>query len=110
MILKLQSRFRLSELSTDAIVKLFRKVLTEIDGERFDEFPKSLYVTKRRLGVVGPYKKFAVCPTCHKLFAIEVAEGHKEGGVAAEFRCDHVEFPFHHTEKYRQACGTIVTK
>ena len=43
LILKLQSCFRLSKLFTDMIVKLFWQVLTEIDGKRFDEFPKSLY-------------------------------------------------------------------
>ena len=50
-ILKYQSRFRLSDVAIDSLVKFFRMVLLDVDHKRFKEFPTSSYMMRKLLGI-----------------------------------------------------------
>src|SRR5437868_15227426 len=48
-------------------------------------------------------KRYAVCPSCNKLY--------KESEIlsTSEFKCNHVKFPIHPRRNLRKPCGTEVT-
>ena len=99
-IFKYQTRFRLSDVAIDSLIKLFRQVLMNADQTRFKDFPSSLHIANKLLQIGSQSKTYAVCPSCNTLYNIVdvVAE---EG-----FKCTHVEFPMKSKAK---PCGMEVT-
>jgi hypothetical protein len=101
-ILKYQSRFRLSDVAINVLIKFFRQVLQDVSYARFKEFPSSLFIVKKLLKV-GKCSNYAVCPCCNTLY--DVTEVTMEDG----FKCKHIEFPNHPMRTKRQSCGTELT-
>ncbi|CAG8671589.1 16928_t:CDS:2 [Funneliformis caledonium] len=86
-ILKYQSRFCLSDVAIDSLVKFFRIVLLDADHTRFKEFLTSSYMMRKILG-------------------------NRQAGKSSNsgFKCTHVEFPNHLRHSQRQPCGTELIK
>ena len=102
-ILKYQARFRLPDVAINSLIKFFRIVLSDADNERFKNFPTSSYMMRKMLEFGKHSKRYAVCPSCNKLY--------KESEIlsTSEFKCNHVEFPIHPRRNLRKPCGTEVT-
>src|SRR5437588_8127240 len=102
-ILKYQARFHLPDVAINSLIKFFRIVLLDADNERFENFPTSSYMMRKMLEFGKHSKRYAVCPSCNKLY--------KESEILSTsgFKCNHVEFPIHPRRNLRKPCGTEVT-
>ena len=104
-ILKYQARFRLSDVAIDSLIKFFRMVLLDVNHSRFRDFPTTLYMTRKLLGLGKQDKAYAVCPDCNTLYKVsEILQQN------TEYKCTHVEFPNHPRQNRRQPCGTQLMK
>src|SRR5437763_13438057 len=95
-ILKYQARFRLPDVAINSLIKFFRIVLSDADNERFKNFPTSSYMMRKMLEFGKHSKRYAVCPSCNKLY--------KESEILSTsgFKCNHVEFPIHPRRNLRK--------
>src|SRR6185437_16173115 len=102
-ILKYQARFRLPDVAINSLIKFFRIVLSDADNERFKNFPTSSYMMRKMLEFGKHSKRYAVCPSCNKLY--------KESEIllTSGFKCNHVEFLNHPRRNLRKPYGTKVT-
>ena len=65
-------------------------VLTEISGNRFNDFPSTLYLAKKSLNIKDRFHSFVPCTKCHKLYnKDEVVNFHQNETM----KCNHIEFP-----------------
>src|ERR1051325_11094879 len=67
-ILNFRTRFNITETATEALIKFMKLVLNEIGGDEFKDFPDSLYLTRKVLGLKDKFHSFVPCPKCHKLY------------------------------------------
>src|ERR1044072_6048158 len=97
-ILKYQARFRLPDVTINSLIKFFQIVLSDADNERFKNFPTSSYMMRKILEFGKHSKRYAVCPSCNKLY--------KESELLSTsgFKCNHVEFPNHPRRNLRKPC------
>ena len=107
-IFKYQSRFQLSDLAIDALIKFFKLVLLDIDKNRFENFPPSAYMAKKLMGFIKKSNTYAVCPQCNKLF--NPTEVISKSSADSSTRCNHVEFPNHPIKSQRKSCNTVLLK
>src|ERR1043165_9100401 len=49
-IMNFRIRFNILETATESLVKFMKLVLTEIGGNKFNNFPSTLYLAKKSLG------------------------------------------------------------
>jgi tnp2 family transposase len=103
-ILKYQARFRLSDVAIDSLIKFFRIVLLDANHERFKDFPTSSYMMRKLLEIGKQSKKYAVCPSCNKLYNISTIS------LTSGLKCDHVEFPNHPKGSKRKPCRMEITE
>jgi hypothetical protein len=95
-ILRFQTRFRLPDTAIDTLIKFIKHLLTELDCERFKNFPTFLYTTRKKLGLNHQFVNFSVCPSCHKLHSLDDIKQHTIQEQKAIKKCDHVQFPNNH--------------
>ncbi|CAB5393701.1 unnamed protein product [Rhizophagus irregularis] len=107
-IFKYQTRFQLSDLAIDALIKFFKLVLLEIDKNRFENFPSSAYMAKKLMGFIKKSNTYAVCPQCNKLF--NPTEVISKSSADSSTRCNNVEFPNHPIKSQRKSCNTVLLK
>ena len=69
-IFKYQTRFHLSDVAIDSLIKFFRQVLMNADQTRFKDFPSSLHIANKLLQIGSQSKTYAVCPSCNTLYNI----------------------------------------
>ena len=67
-------------------------VLTEIRGDDFKDFPNSIYLTKKALGLEDNFQSFILCPKCHKLYQKQEVVNFRQDDTLAVMNCSHVEF------------------
>jgi len=96
-VLRYQTRFRLADTAIDTLIKFIKHILTNFNYDRFKDFPTSLYTARKKLGLKHQFVKFSVCPSCHKLHNIDDVKQHTIQQHKAIKKCDHVQFPNHHS-------------
>src|SRR2546430_15186638 len=103
LILNQMMNIPIRTLNSMILVKFFQIVLSDADNERFKNFPTSSYMMRKMLEFGKHSKRYAVCPSCNKLY--------KESEILSTsgFKCNHVEFPIHPRRNLRKPCGTEVT-
>src|SRR4051794_6343358 len=69
-ILRFQTRYRLPDTAIDTLIKFVKHILTELDCDRFKDFPTSLYTARKKLGLKHQFVNFSICPSCHKLHTL----------------------------------------
>src|ERR1044071_4294968 len=68
-------------------------VLTEIGGNKFNNFPSTLYLAKKSLGFNDRFHSFVPCPNCHKLYNKDEVVNFRRNETLSIMRCNHIEFP-----------------
>ena len=92
-IMMFRIKFNISETATESLIKFMKLVLTEIGDNTFSEFPDSLYLARKVLGLKDHFHLFVPCPKCHKLYRKQEVEQFQQNGSTAVMNCRHVEFP-----------------
>src|SRR5438067_4923469 len=56
------------DVAINSLIKFFQIVLSDADNERFKNFPTSSYMMRKMLEFGKHSKRYAVCPSCNKLY------------------------------------------
>ncbi|CAI2189879.1 2165_t:CDS:2, partial [Funneliformis geosporum] len=57
-IMSFWTRFNITEFATEALIKFMKLVLTEIRDDDFKDFPNSMFLTKKTLGIKDRFQHF----------------------------------------------------
>ena len=68
-------------------------VLIEIAGSKFKNFPGTIYIAKRSLGLKDQFHSFIPCTKCHKLYDKDEVANFRQNETLSIMKCNHVEFP-----------------
>ena len=63
-IMNFRKKFNIPETATESLIKFMKLVLKEVSGDAFSDFPDSLYLAKKKLGLKDRFHSFVLCPTC----------------------------------------------
>jgi hypothetical protein len=92
-IMKFRMRFNIPETATESLIKFTNLLLREIGGPTFENFPDTLYRTRKILNLEDRFHRFVACTKCHKLYnKQEVEEFHQDENIAI-MKCQHIEYP-----------------
>ncbi|GBC36556.2 uncharacterized protein LOC110040724 [Rhizophagus irregularis DAOM 181602=DAOM 197198] len=109
-ILLYQERYKLSDVTTDSLVKFFRYLLVLLDANTYNSFPTSLYMARKKLGVCAHIVKFASCEKCCKLYNVTEVSTNDPYQVPATIHCTYVDFPDHPMANQRKKCNATLAK
>jgi hypothetical protein len=108
-IMSFRRRFNIPETATESLIQFIKLLLKEIGGSNFDEFPGTLYLTRKFLGLEHQHHSFVPCPNCHKLYNKKDVEEFRHNENPAVMKCNHVEFPNSTARRLRQ-CQTPLSE
>ncbi|CAI2195088.1 9718_t:CDS:2, partial [Funneliformis geosporum] len=57
-IMTFRIRFNITETATESLIKFMKLVLTEIGRDDFRDFPNSMYLTRKKLGLKDHFHSF----------------------------------------------------
>src|SRR6266498_4590447 len=86
-------RFNITETATEALIKFMKLVLIEIGDVNFRDFPDSIYLAKKTLGLKDQFHSLVPYPKCHKLYQKQEVTNFQQNGIPAIMTCRHIEFP-----------------
>jgi hypothetical protein len=92
-LFKFQQRYRIPDTALEALIKFLNYTLMMIDDSKFCEFPTSLFLAKKKLGIFQPKLRMAVCTNCHKLYDSKIVCNNKEDNKLAIMHCRYEEYP-----------------
>jgi hypothetical protein len=107
-IMNFRTKFNLSDIATEALIKFMKLVLIKIGGAEFEAFCGSLYTTKNFLGLSDQFVNFVACQKCHKLYNKEDVENFRQNNRLPIMKCTHVEYPNSATRR-RRICNTALS-
>ena len=84
-------------------------VLTEVGGDKFNDFPSSLYLAKKSLDLKDRFHSFVPCTNCHKLYNKDEVVNHHQNERLSVMKCNHVEFP-NSSVRRSQLCNTPLSR
>ncbi|EXX71695.1 hypothetical protein RirG_076180 [Rhizophagus irregularis DAOM 197198w] len=67
-IMNFRTRFNIAETATETLIKFMKLALCKFSSDDFNDFPDSLYLTRKKLGLNDQFHSFVPCPKCHKLY------------------------------------------
>src|SRR3954466_6595071 len=102
------TRFNLPETGTESLIKFIKLLLAEISSSEFDEFPDSLYMAQKELGMQDNFYTFAAYPKCHKLYKKQEVEKFQESETRMIMKCRHIKFPNSTTRRLRQCQASLL--
>ena len=91
-IMNFQIRFNISGTATESLIKFMKLVLTEIAGDKYKNFPGTIYLAKKSLGLKDRFHSFVPCTKCHKLHNMDEVVQFQQDGISSIMKCKHVEF------------------
>jgi len=86
-------RFNIPEIATELLIQFIKLLLIETGSSCYEEFPGSLYLARKVLGLKDQYHEFAACPKCHKLYNKKEVEEFWQDRNLTVMKCNHIEFP-----------------
>ena len=92
-IMSFRTRFNIPETATESLIKFMKLVLEEIGSDKFKNFPDSIYLAKKALGLKDQFQSFVPCTKCHKLYSKQEVENFRQNETLTIMKCNHVEFP-----------------
>ena len=107
-ILLYQERHRLSDVATHSLVKFVRYILILLDSNA--DFPISLYMARKKLGVCAHIIKYAACEKCCRLYNVTEVSSNIPDQVPTTIHCNYVDFPNHPMENQRESCNAKLAK
>ena len=108
-IMSFRTRFNITESATEALIKFMKLVLTEIGGDDFNDFPNSMFLTKKALGIKDRFQHFVPCSKCHKLYQKQEVVNFRQDNMLTIMKCQHVEFPNSSIHKSR-FCNILLSQ
>src|SRR5688572_10677888 len=63
-LFKFQQRYRIPDIALEALIKFLNNMLMMIDDSKFFDFPTSLFIAKKKLGIFQPKLRMTVCTNC----------------------------------------------
>jgi hypothetical protein len=94
-------RFNISEIVTESLIKFTKLLLGEIGDPTFENFPGTLYKTRKVLNLEDRFHSFVACTKCHKLYNKQEVEEFRQGENLAIMKCQHIKYP---NSPRRQMC------
>ncbi|CAG8799419.1 27456_t:CDS:1, partial [Dentiscutata erythropus] len=58
-LFKFQQRYQIPDIALEALIKFLNNMLMMIDDSKFCEFPTSLFIVKKKLGIFQPKLRMA---------------------------------------------------
>ncbi|GET52409.1 hypothetical protein GLOIN_2v1792112 [Rhizophagus irregularis DAOM 181602=DAOM 197198] len=92
-IMNFRIRFNIAETATETLIKFMKLALYEFSSDDFNDFPDSLYLTRKKLGLNDQFHSFVPYPKCYKLYKKEEVVDFKQEDNPAIIKCQHIEFP-----------------
>ncbi|GBC15630.2 hypothetical protein GLOIN_2v1792112 [Rhizophagus irregularis DAOM 181602=DAOM 197198] len=108
-IMNFRTRFNIAKTATETLIKFMKLALCEFSSDDFNDFPDSLYLTRKKLGLNDQFHSFVPCPKCHKLYKKEEVVDFKQEDNPAIMKCQHIEFPNSSVHKLR-LCNTALSE
>ncbi|GBC36078.2 hypothetical protein GLOIN_2v1775288 [Rhizophagus irregularis DAOM 181602=DAOM 197198] len=108
-IMNFRTRFNIAETATETLIKFMKLALCEFSSDDFNDFPDSLYLTRKKLGLNDQFHSFVPCPKCHKLYKKEEVVDFKQEDNPAIMKCQHIEFPNSSVRRSR-LCNTALSE
>ena len=91
-LFKFQQKYRVSDVALEALIKFLNSTFILMNTE-LKEFPASLYLAKKKLGIFQPKLRMAVCTSCHKLYDSKIVCNFKKDNKLAIMCCYYEKFP-----------------
>ncbi|GET57123.1 hypothetical protein GLOIN_2v1775288 [Rhizophagus irregularis DAOM 181602=DAOM 197198] len=101
--------FNIAETATETLIKFMKLALCEFSSDDFNDFPDSLYLTRKKLGLNDQFHSFVPCPKCHKLYKKEEVVDFKQEDNPAIMKCQHIEFSNSSVRRSR-LCNTALSE
>ncbi|GET62975.1 hypothetical protein GLOIN_2v1775288 [Rhizophagus irregularis DAOM 181602=DAOM 197198] len=108
-IMNFRTRFNIAETATETLIKFMKLALCEFSSDDFNDFPDSLYLTRKKLGLNDQFHSFVPCPKCHKLYKKEEVVDFKQEDNPAIMKCQHIEFSNSSVRRSR-LCNTALSE
>ncbi|GET57070.1 hypothetical protein GLOIN_2v1786478 [Rhizophagus irregularis DAOM 181602=DAOM 197198] len=67
-IMNFRTRFNITKTTTETLIKFMKLALYEFSSDNFNDFPDSLYLTRKKLELNDQFHSFVPCLKCHKLY------------------------------------------
>src|SRR2546430_11593639 len=106
-IMDFQIAYNLPETGTEELIKFAKQLLNKFSSN--NNFPNSLYLAKKLLGLKDEFQSFVPCMKCHKLYGKQTVENFCKGGTLSVMKCQHIEFPNSSRRKSR-ICNTPLSR
>ena len=104
-LFKFQQKYRIPDTALEALIKFLNYILKMIDDSKFWEFPASLFLAKKMLGIFQPKLRMAVCTNCHKLYDSKIVCNNMENNKLAIMHCRYEEYPNNPTPSRKNLCN-----
>jgi hypothetical protein len=85
-------RFNIPETATESLIKFTKLLLGEIGDPTFENFPGTLYKTRKVLNLKDRFHNFVACTKCHKLYNKQEVEEFRRGENLTIMKCQHIEY------------------
>src|SRR6266498_2221941 len=102
-------RFNITEIATEALIKFMKLVLIEIGGDNFRDFPDSIYLAKKTLGLKDQFHSLVSCLKYHKLYQKQEMTNFQQNGIPAIMTCQHIEFS-NSSLRNSHSCNTLLSQ
>ena len=109
-ILRYQQRYRLADTATESLVKFMHFLLTDLNQNKFKNFPPSLYLARKLMGLGLYINNYATCSAYNRLYEPNKVITKKPGQILICFYCTFVEYPHYSMSKMRQPCNQQLAK
>jgi hypothetical protein len=97
-------------VATESLFKFFRYVLININESLFSDFPTSLYMAQKKLGICVHLIKYAACKKCCKLYNPNDISSSNPAIMPKFTKCIYQDFPAHPMSNKRNPCEALLHK
>ena len=108
--MRYQQRYRLADTATESLVKFMHFLLTDLNQNKFKNFPPSLYLAWKLMGLGQSINNYATYSACNRLYEPNKVMTKKPRQILIYFHYTFVEYLYHLMSKIRQPCNQQLAK